>query len=184
MTYFVIIIVRQILTQAFAQKNTRLKCPGTRNVAHRVPTTADNKGRQAKSLDKVHAVCVTSHTQVKASKTVTRKTVSTTLQDDSLRSVPFHDALDYGLENRLVGEVINSIAKREVDGIVLALSNTNVTKLTSPREVFSVLVERDGHDTVRRVESFLDAIAVVHINVDVQDTLLKTQQLEDTQDNI
>ena len=35
-------------------------------------------------------------------------------------------------------------------------------------EVFAELVEGDGHHAVRRVEGFLDAVAVVDVDVDVQ----------------
>ena len=44
--------------------------------------------------------------------------------------------------------------------------------VASARKVLAVLVERDGHDAVGCVESLLDAVAVVHINVNVQNALV------------
>ena len=43
-------------------------------------------------------------------------------------------------------------------------------QLPSSWEEFTILVETTGHDTICRVESFLDAIAVMYIDVDVQDS--------------
>ena len=44
-------------------------------------------------------------------------------------------------------------------------------EISCAREVFSVLVERGRHDAVRRVERFLDAVAVVDVDIDVQHAL-------------
>jgi hypothetical protein len=51
-------------------------------------------------------------------------------------------------------------------------------EISSAGEVLSVLVERDGHDTVSGIECFLHTITVMNVNVDVQNTLVvsKTQQ--------
>ncbi len=38
-------------------------------------------------------------------------------------------------------------------------------------EILPVFVERAGHDAIRRVEGLLDAVAVMHIDVDIQDPL-------------
>jgi len=45
-------------------------------------------------------------------------------------------------------------------------------------------MERCGHDTVGRVEGLFDTIAVVNIDINVQDTLMETQQLKDRQNNV
>ena len=46
------------------------------------------------------------------------------------------------------------------------------SNFTRPGEIFSVLVEADGHDTVSRIERFFDSITVMYINVDVKNTLM------------
>lgn len=107
------------------------------------------------------------HAKVEAAETVTRKTVSTTLKDNGLGLVVVHDGLDNGLENGLVGIVGDTIAKREVDCVILSNTNSDIAQLASPREIFSILVEGAGHNSVGSVEGLFNAITVVNINVDV-----------------
>ena len=45
-------------------------------------------------------------------------------------------------------------------------------------------MERDCHDAVGGVESFFDAVAVVDVNVDVEDTLVVLEELQDAEDNV
>lgn len=45
-------------------------------------------------------------------------------------------------------------------------------QLPCPREELPILMEAYRHDPVRGVEGFFDAITMVHINVDVQDTIV------------
>ena len=51
--------------------------------------------------------------------------------------------------------------------------NDSTPKVASSREVLSIFVEGDGHDPVRGVECLLHTVAVVDVNVDVQDPLQK-----------
>ena len=67
---------------------------------------------------------------------------------------------------------------------MFSLANTYIAKLASPRKVFAVLVERDGHDAIGRVESFFNTIAVVDVNVDVEDAVVEAEKLKDTQDDV
>lgn len=127
---------------------------------------------------------MSTHTQVEAAQTITGETVTTALQDHCLRAVPLHNTLNDRLKDALVRGVIDTIAKREVDCIMLALADTDVAELTGTREVLAILVERNRHDTISRVEGLFDAIAVVNINIDIKNTLLETQQLKDSENNI
>jgi hypothetical protein len=92
--------------------------------------------------------------------------------------------LNNRFENRLVRLIVDSVAEWEIDRVVFASSNANVSEFTCAREVFAVLVERDSHDAVGRVESFLDAISVVDVNVDVEDALLESEELEDAKNDV
>lgn len=127
---------------------------------------------------------MSAHTQVEATQAITGQTVTTTLQDHSLGSIPFHHALDNGLKNALVRDIVNTVAEGEVDGVVFARTDTDVAKFASTGEVLAIFVERDSHDTISRVESFLHTIAMVNINVDVEDPLLESQKLEDAKDDV
>jgi len=95
------------------------------------------------------------------------------LEDHGFRPVPFHNTLDNRLKDALVRDIIDTIAKWEIDGIVFALAHTDIAKFARSGEVFSVFVERDRHDTICSVEGFLNTIAVVHIDIDVENALLE-----------
>jgi hypothetical protein len=45
-------------------------------------------------------------------------------------------------------------------------------------------VEGHGHDAVGGVEGLLDAVAVVDVNVDVEDARVEAEQLDDAQDDV
>jgi len=98
--------------------------------------------------------------------------------------IEVHNRLDDRLEHALVRLIRDAVSQREVDCVVLTIANTNIAELTSTREVFAVLVEGDGHDAVGSVEGFFDAVAVVDIDVDVEDALLVAEQFDDTKYNV
>ena len=120
------------------------------------------------------------HAQVEAAKTITRQTVTTALEDNSLGLEVLHDSADDRLEDGAVGVVVDTVAEREVNGIVLARSDTNVAQLAGTGEVLAVLVEGYGHDAIGRVKGFLHTITVVNIDIDVENALLESQELEDS----
>ena len=66
----------------------------------------------------------------------------------------------------------------------LSLSDTSVPELSGSREELSVLVQGDGHDPVGCVERLLDSVTVMDIDVDVQHSLVVSQKLEDTEDDV
>lgn len=45
-------------------------------------------------------------------------------------------------------------------------------------------MERHGHDAVSQVEGLLDAVAVVHVYINVQDARMVLEQLQDSNDNV
>jgi hypothetical protein len=106
------------------------------------------------------------------------------LEDNGFRLVIVHDILNDRLENRLVCDIVNAVTEWEVDGIILALANTNVTKLASAREIFSVFVKGDGHDSVGSVERFLNTVTMMNVNVDVENSLFKSEELDYTENDI
>lgn len=114
-----------------------------------------------------------SHAEIETSKTIAGKTVTPTLDNDGFRAVPFHDISDRRFKDALVRNVIDPIAKREIYRIIFAISNSDVTKFTGPREVLAVFMERYGHDTICRVEGLLHAVSMMDINVDIQHPLSK-----------
>ena len=124
------------------------------------------------------------HAQIEAAQAVTRKTVAAALEDNGLGLVILHHCLDDWLENCLVRRVVNAIPQREIDGVVLAVADSDVAELAGTGEVLAVLVEGDGHDTVGRVEGLLDTIAMMDINVNVEDALLVAQEFENGENDV
>jgi hypothetical protein len=171
--YLVIFIVWKGSVEVHANKAPSLIGPSACNIAHRISTATEYKRRDIETLNKGNAVCVPFHAEVEATETVARQAVSTALENYSFRLVVSHHSLDDRFEDRFVCCIIDAISEWKIDSIVLASTNTDVPKLTSTWKVLAILVEGDGHDSVCGIKCFLDAIAVVNVDVDVQDTLLE-----------
>ena len=127
---------------------------------------------------------MSAHAQVEAAEPVPRQGVAAALEHHGLGLVVFHDGVNDGLEDGIVRDVVDAVPQRKVDRVVLAEAYPDVAQLAGPGEVLAVLVEGDGHDSVGGVESLFDAIAVVNIDVDVQNALLEPEELDDRQDNV
>lgn len=55
----------------------------------------------------------------------------------------------------------------------------NIFNMSSAREIIFELMERACHDTIGQIECLLNAVTVMDIDVDVQDSLVGFEQLED-----
>ena len=92
------------------------------------------------------------------------------------------------LAHRLVNTperlIIEAIFQWDIDGISHPLASPSVFLCPSSREVLSELMEATGHDTVCRVECFLDAISVVTVDVDVQYPWVCSQEFENPEYDI
>ena len=124
------------------------------------------------------------HAQIEAAETIPGKTVSAALENDRFGLVICHDSANDRLENSLVRNVVNAISKREVDRIILACSNSDIAKLSGAWKIFAVFMEGNRHNTVGGIECFLDAVAMMNVDVDIEDSFLEAQQLQDGQDDI
>lgn len=183
-TCLVIVVEGKLLGHLLSYELTRLVCPGAGDVAHRVTTATQDDDGHAKALDVANAVGMAVHAQIEASKPVAGETVASALEHDGFWAVVGHDRLDDWLEDVAVGLIGYAVAQREVDRVILAGANTNVTQFTSTGEVLAILMEGHSHDTIGRVESLLDTISMVHVDVDVQNALLVPQKLDDAEDNV
>jgi hypothetical protein len=106
------------------------------------------------------------------------------LENDCSRLVILHDTVDHRLKDALVAGVVDTVAEREVDGVVLSVANADIPKFAGAREVLAVLVEGDGHDTVGAVESFFNAVTVVYVNVDVEHSWVEAKKLDDAKNDV
>ena len=64
------------------------------------------------------------------------------------------------------------------------MTHTDVAELASPWEVLSVFVEGACHDAIGSVKRFFNTIAVVDIDIDVENSRLEAQELDDSEDNV
>lgn len=87
-------------------------------------------------------------------------------------------------KDALVRLVCDTVSQREIAAVVLAGAESDVAQTSCPREELSILVERARHDSIRRVEGFLDSVSVMHVDVNVKDPRMITQELEDSENDI
>ncbi len=106
------------------------------------------------------------------------------MQDNSLWPVVLHDTFDDGFKDCFIRAIVNPVTKRKVDSIVFALTYANVAEFAGAREVFSVFVEGYSHDSICGIESLLNAITMVNVNIDVKHTLLEAKKLNNAEHNI
>jgi hypothetical protein len=64
------------------------------------------------------------------------------------------------------------------------LADTDVAQFACSWEILAVLVERDRHDTVCCVKGFLHSITMVDIDIDIQDSLLESEEFDDAEDDV
>lgn len=117
------------------------------------------------------------HGEVEAAKSITRQGISTALQDDCSWSVIFHHAADYWLKDTLVALVVDPVTQRDINSVVFSTADANVMKVAGARKEIAIFVERHCHDTIGAVEGFFDTIAVMHINVDIDNARMEAQEL-------
>lgn len=73
------------------------------------------------------------------------------------------------LEELDVGEVVHTLAERNVRGEELANALTHLLQCSSSgKEVLLELMETHGEDAVGMEEGFLDSISMMHINIKVK----------------
>ena len=110
--------------------------------------------------------------QIEAAQAITSQRIGTTLENNGARTVPHHDVLNDRFKDGMVTGIIDTVTQGHIDRVVLALAVANVADVSGPGEKLAELVERHGHDSVGRVEGFLDAVSVMHVNVNVQDSIV------------
>jgi hypothetical protein len=122
--------------------------------------------------------------QVETTETISRQTVGATLQDDRTGRKHLHDFANHWAKDAPVGIIIHTIVEREVNGIVLSLGVTTVQYIARSGKVLSELVEGYCHDTVGGIKCFLHSITVMNVDINVENTFVFLEQLQNSQDAI
>ncbi len=123
-------------------------------------------------------------TEVKAAQTIATKGIGSALEDYSTGAESLHNLRNNWFEDFLVALIIHAISQGAIHGIELASSSADILQITSSREIFTIFMETDSHDSVSSVESFLHTVTVMDININVENTLVIFEQLQDAHDDI
>lgn len=176
-TYFIVIVEGHLRRHILPDQHSGFVGPCSRDVAHGVAAPTEDKDREIEAFHEIHTVGMASHAQVEAAKSIAGQAVAPTLKYNRFRAVVVHHGFYDRLKDAFVGSVVYAVAKREVDGIVFSLADADIAELTGAGKVLAIFVEGDGHDTVSGIERFFDAVAVVNVDVDVEDALLVSEEL-------
>ena len=114
----------------------------------------------------------TLHGKIKAAQSIASQGISTALQHDSTRSISVHDLLHDFRVNLSIRLVINSVLEGKVYRVMFAFALAYICHITRAGEKVSVFVERDSHDSVCWVKCFFYTIAMVVVNINIQDSLV------------
>jgi len=164
--------------------------PGAGYIARGVPATAADEEREVECFHEGDAGTVRAHVEVKAAQAVAAEGVCAALQNDGARAVGLDGGANDFLEELDVGVVIDPVVEGHVEGVVSAWVERVIwaggVEGAGAREevVFVVFVEGDCEDAVCGPEGLLDAVAVVHVDVDVHDSRVVTKELQDAEDDV
>lgn len=99
-----------------------------------------------------------------------------------MRTVLSHHARHHILQELEETVVGNAGFKWYVKCVFFAIAFSLLEQPSSSREeILAVLVERDTHASIGQVEGFLNTIAVMHVDVQIQYSWIHLQQLQDSQ---
>lgn len=128
--------------------------------------------------------------QIEVAKAVATERVGAALQDDGGGLEDGDDAADDFAEEPNVVVVFHSGVEGDVDGVVGAWVSRvdwagRVDGAGAGEEVlFVVAVEGGCHDTVGGPEGLFDAVAVMNVDVDVEDARVVAEELQNGEDDI
>lgn len=181
---------REGFVQRGINTDARFIRPQPGHIPGRIPTAAEHKQREVESLDKGNAGAVRADVEIEAAQPVAAERVGAALQHDGRRSVMLDARADNVAEEADIVIVFDAVVERDVEGVVGA----GVERVEGARRgqrarageeaVFVVFVEGEGHDAVGGPEGLLDAVAVVDVDVDVEDARVVAEELQDGEDDV
>ena len=121
-----VVVVGQLVGDLRTEGDGRLVGPAPGHVADGVAAATEEHEGQVVLLHELDALGVALEGQVEAAETVAAERVGSALEDDRRGLVGLHDLGHDRHEDVLVGLVVDAVAQREVDRVVLALARANV----------------------------------------------------------
>ncbi|RUS32932.1 hypothetical protein BC938DRAFT_473769 [Jimgerdemannia flammicorona] len=166
-----VLILGQIVGDVGINNDRGLIGPASGDIANGIAAAANDQERQFELLDKAHALAMGLNREVEATEAVAAEGVGAALEDNGRGAECVNGGLHDGLEKVDVGNIINTVTERDVDRVIFAQGGANLIHVACAREkVAIVLVEGHSHNAICGVKGFLDAVAMVDVDVDVQDT--------------
>lgn len=167
-----------------------LICPCAGDIAGSIASTAKHDHGNTKGFAKLCTGTMALDLQVKPTQAITGKRIGTTLEGYDRGAELFVDLADDGLKEVGILLISDAVVKGYIDGvvrtgIVLGLGTVIFeTASAGEEDVRGVFVEGTGHDTVCTIESLLDTVAVMNIDVDIEHSRIAAQNLENGKNDI
>jgi hypothetical protein len=168
--------------------------PCARDVAGRVAAAADEEEGPVVAFYGFDAEAVGFDVEVEAAEAVAAEGVGAGLEDDGLRVVFLDDGACDGGEEVLVLFVVDAVVDGDVEAVAFAavggVRGAHFVDVAGAWEegvavaVDAVFVVREGEDAVGGFKGLFDAVAVVHVNVDVEDALVLGEEELDGNDDV
>ena len=92
--------------------------------------------------------------------------------------------MTYGIIQTFERLIVHAIFQRHVYRVTFSFSVASIILCPCSWKEFAKFVEAASHNPIRRVERLLNTVTVVAIDVDIQDTRISSQKLQDTEDNV
>lgn len=152
-----------------AQGYSSLVCPTAGDIFYGVSSPTHHDCGQVEPQHIVETSSVALHTHVELSQLIVAETVCSQLDYQSMRPVLSHHGPHHCSKQFIVLVIGDTWLKGHVYAVVFSIMLTNLVQTPSSGEkILAVLMEGDSHASVSEVESFLDAVTMVDIDVEVQ----------------
>lgn len=164
--------------------------PEPGHVARGVAAAAEDEEGAVKGFGEGDAGAMGADVEVEAAQTIAAEGIGAALQDDGGGVVGLDARADDVLEELDVGEIVDAVVERDVEGVVGAGVGvdgwTGGVEPAGAGEVgcFVVFMKGEGHDPVGGPKGLLHAIAMMHVNVDVENTWVVEEQLQDRKHDV
>ena len=128
---------------------------------------------------------MTAYAQIEASQAIAAKRIGAALQYNATGTIALDARFDDRSEHVSVGVVVDAVAQGNVDRIVSTGVLTDFVHRSGARKkIVPVLVKRNGHDAIGEIEGLLNAVAVVNVDVDVENARVPFQEFENGDDDV
>jgi hypothetical protein len=120
-----------------------------------------------------YAITMTLYTQIKISKFVFRKRISTTLYNNRLWSKYFNSFISYFFENLQIANIIHPCFHWDIYTIILAKSLSNLGQIScSWKKTLLKLMKTYFHDSICTKKSLSNTITMMYININIKNSLI------------